>query len=607
MVICLIMSLYICLTGFTFELKDSNAASASTEATDETTKDETAEKKVYDISKEKIKVYFKGNYGSEDEEIDMYFLNGNKQIAYYDMDTVVYLMTKLYRDGYGDYEKDKKYELNYSVTGDGNVLFTRENDFSMLVDFDADKIIFDDYDMFTNHSYDMTTVDLSHSSGFNEKGEAVYLKRNDDLSLSRFGKFLTFDLDKYGIDLISQNGCYYIQAQTMADILLGATYTEYLYNGKCGIYANYVQLNADLSKNEGLAKVFYLDDPEARSQELIDYTYNELCMILDQMYGLKANHNIVSFKEYFAEIGLNGRSLEQMLKSEDPVEYEKALFVLTQRGLDDLHSTYRAPGAYAGINCIVEVASIKTGASTSLWNDAYKDFFTVRNEAFGGSVPAYQEVGNTAYITFDSFLPMSRDYYSDPPTDDNPGDTVGLLIYAHSQIKRENSPIKNVVIDLTCNGGGAEDAVAFVCSWFLGDAQIYLQDSMTDASSVNVYSCDANLDHQFDQSDSVSDLNLYCLISPVSFSCGNLAPCVFACSGKVTLIGQMTGGGSCIVLPLTTASGSVIQVSGYMVISALKNGSFYNSDMGVNPDIFLTKTESFYDRKTLTDYINNLK
>ena len=77
--------------------------------------------------------------------------------------------------------------------------------------------------------------------------------------------------------------------------------------------------------------------------------------------------------------------------------------------------------------------------------------------------------------------------------------------------------------------------------------------------------------------------------------------------GKVTLVGQTTGGGSCIVLPCTTAAGAVFRISGSMQISIIQNGSFYNTDSGIVPHFFLDKPESFYDRPALAKYLRELK
>ena len=124
--------------------------------------------------------------------------------------------------------------------------------------------------------------------------------------------------------------------------------------------------------------------------------------------------------------------------------------------------------------------------------------------------------------------------------------------------------------------------------------------------STSVYRADVNLDRSFDDRDTVEDKNLYCLISPVSFSCGNLVPAAMKSSQKVTLLGKTSGGGSCVVQPLSTASGAVFQISSAQRMSFLKNGSFYDIDQGVEPDYYIDRIEHFYDRNALTDYINHL-
>ena len=121
-----------------------------------------------------------------------------------------------------------------------------------------------------------------------------------------------------------------------------------------------------------------------------------------------------------------------------------------------------------------------------------------------------------------------------------------------------------------------------------------------------VYRADINLDHEFDERDTVADKKLYCLVSPVSFSCGNLVPAVFKSSQRVTLLGRTSGGGSCTVQPLSTAHGSVFQISGTQRMSFAKNGSFYDIDQGVEPDYYINRLSGFYDRPALTEYINGL-
>ena len=120
------------------------------------------------------------------------------------------------------------------------------------------------------------------------------------------------------------------------------------------------------------------------------------------------------------------------------------------------------------------------------------------------------------------------------------------------------------------------------------------------------YRADVNRDGVFDEKDTVADKNLFCLISPCSFSSGNLVPCVFKDSGMVTLLGRTSGGGACSILNVSTAWGTSFQISVNICASFLKNGAFYDVDRGAEPDYVLTVPDSFYDRAALTDYLNSL-
>lgn len=72
-------------------------------------------------------------------------------------------------------------------------------------------------------------------------------------------------------------------------------------------------------------------------------------------------------------------------------------------------------------------------------------------------------------------------------------------------------------------------------------------------------------------------------------------------------IGDTSGGGSCMVLPLASLVGTVFQISSPFRISFSKNGSFYDTDLGVEPDFPIVNEVFLYDRPALTEYINNLK
>ncbi|MBQ7476392.1 MAG: hypothetical protein IJT06_03235, partial [Selenomonadaceae bacterium] len=158
------------------------------------------------------------------------------------------------------------------------------------------------------------------------------------------------------------------------------------------------------------------------------------------------------------------------------------------------------------------------------------------------------------------------------------------------------------------NLGGEADTAIFTISSFLGEGYASLKNTMTNALATGVYHVDVNLDHKYNSDDrGFLNKKVFCVISPVSFSCGNLVPNIFKNSNQVTLIGRTSGGGSCVVLPMTTACGTNFQLSGPARLSFLKNGSFYDIDRGAEPDYPLMFPESFYNRAELTKLINEIK
>ena len=493
------------------------------------------------------------------------------------------------------------YDIKLKLEKDGDKLtlirtFGEGFDIPMTFDFSKNTISVMDYNFFFIERKEGTMIRL-HSA------DEGYVKIGDDNN-ELVGDEIVFDLTAYDIKMIREEDKYYVPFQTVIDIFMGEIPYTAVYNGEAVFFTTGENFYDDNDELTEFGKLYYSVEPKQRSEELAKFSYNELRLVLDYFYGLKDVHGIKNFERVF-----NNNGYDQLLSGVEPKNADGALYKAIHYIINDQHSRYLSASHYSGSDftkklrdamgqgpCRSETLAIKNKLSEK------------RKKYYPDGVPGYEEVGDTAFITFDDFSKPAKNYAEEAATAEDK-DTIGIVSYAISQILREKSPIKNVVLDLSLNLGGAAPAAGFVISTFLGDAHLSVRDSLTGACGTYAYKSDSNFDKEFDEKDTLAnkDLRLFCLTSKVSFSCGNLVPCIFKQSGDVALIGHHTGGGACGVTPLSTADGSVFKTSSNMQLSFLRNGSFYDVDQGVDPDYYIHDLGFLYDRKALTEYINTLK
>jgi len=558
--------------------------------------DGTSEPAEHDILQKQTKTYLTEPDISYD--LNLCFVDGVEDLPWLDLEIFCGFMNAFEQQFY----KDANYQLIYKPEGE-QVWLTRETGYYMNVDFEKNTIFFNDYDAFLHDSSDKALVDPVSASGYDADGRGELFKRIPTGSYDRYGNSILLELDDYGIQLIHQGEFYLVPAQTLSDFILApGTGLNLFYNGEEGFCANskcFGLVDSETQPLTELGERYYAVEPAERSEAMAVYGYNELCLMLDKLYGLKQLHDITSFDRLFTQLGY-----KESLMSTDPYVADVTLYDFIDLNLDDIHSSF------AGYSCQTgKRASEGTyGISGVALGNSYGYYEELRERQYPDGPVGYEEVGNTAYITFDTFRDnVSSAYYTALDEDGSlPDDTVSLIILAHNRIYRKDSPVENVVIDLSCNSGGSLNAAAFVLSWVLGEAPVSLQDTLTGATSTAIYRVDTNLDRVFDSNDQVDDKNVYCLISPCSFSCGNLVPAAFKASGRVTLLGRTSGGGSCLVQHAATAWGTYFQISGLQRMSYMKNGVYYDIDQGVEPDFVIDKIANFYDREALTAYINAL-
>ena len=537
-------------------------------------------------SGEKATLPFHVHSAQSSLSIEVLFLNGETGIPFVNAQTICDMMGAIYQ-----FEDMESMTLTAEQEGDV-VIFTRENGSSAFLDLESKVLFFTDYDLFVATPIAVNGLDVVWTGSADEH---AYLIGHKAISY-RNGENVSFDLSDYEIPVVEWEGVVYLPLQTASDLFFASVGDPTLYNGE-----RVMVISSGVITEGEESDLYYSAPDRTKSQAMVQFTYNELCLALDAHYGLKDEHEITDFDALFLETGL-----AEQLYSQDSDDTYRGLFTLTMALFNDGHSAVTAAAKSTEIPMKYE----ETFSSVFLFLKTYvamAKYKNARNTYYPDGAVGYEEVGNTAYITFDAFtLDTTKDYYNIELTNTTT-DTVELLLYAHQQITREDSPIRNVVVDLTNNLGGAADAAMCLVSWILGQSTLNLQDMLNHAQASTMYAFDGNLDRIYDsETDSVSNLRCFCLISPVSFSCGNLVPSAFKASDSVTLIGRPTSGGACIVQPLTTADGCMFQISGRLRVNTRQNGSYQSVDTGVEPDIYITNIENLYDRESLTDYLNSL-
>ena len=581
-------------------------------------------------------------------EMNLYYVDGG-DVPYIALTEFIPVLTEFYNIILNsDPENQVSFEIRTDGTNDADRAFlvTRtDNSSTLIIQPGDDTMIFTNYNSFDQKPGSSALVsfisipDLTESSNLSSYVEAlIRAQRNGESTaelqekmsglnkvkdpaedhsffvatnrvFNRRGAPLTMDLGDYGIDLLCQDGECYIPLQTVNDIFFGTHYVYMVFNGE--------KIIADVYHGT-LMDQAYEADPADMSEEFALFNFHELCFLMDHFYGLKQEHRIDSFFDFFAG---DTAKLSQ-ISGTDSISFDSAMTEVLTRYLDDSHSALVRYSWRSGQQGSTEFLGTMSniGYSAALLSQVGARLGDARRAAYPDGVPGYEEIGDTAFITFDNFTvnrPINMYYELENP--DDPQDTIELIMYANRQIRREGSPVRNIVMDLSMNGGGDSDAALAAACWFTGEARIALLDMMTGAETIASYRTDLNVNGialsdpedaalKYDSGDTVSgQYNLFCIISPASFSCGNLVPSIFDQAGRITLIGQRSGGGSNAVLPVSTASGLLFQISGPLQITTFKNGSLYGVDTGVEPHVRLNYYDSFYDREGLVEMIHHLK
>ena len=353
---------------------------------------------------------------------------------------------------------------------------------------------------------------------------------------------------------------------------------------------------------------------KTRSEEVAKYSYGLLCLNFDYFYGIKEFKSTGSFDAYFQAKGLKDR-----LKSTDCSVVSEAMYQFLHQNIDDGHSALLSLSAYEAPNNVTRNKyEIKyPGARVKRITGRSNELNSKRWTALGHNpgTRGYTDIsGDTAMVSFNSFVVQDcpgyfRNYIDSEADQLINLDTGGYMAGAIMEIERYNADaenktkVKNVVVDLTCNGGGSMATLPYIAGIMTANPCMTVKDATSGKVTTYHYECDFDGDGKY--GDTYADkFNFFVLTSSASFSCGTSLPGMLK-GTNVKIIGEKSAGGCAPVTHFSDGSGFLYQTSGADVVCYKSGDEFLSIEEGIPVDAEVSE-DIWYDLPKLSEKLNQI-
>lgn len=460
------------------------------------------------------------------------------------------------------------------------------------------------------------------------------------------GKYLTnpkeivYDLGSYDIKGYMDGGSLWLPFATCGDIFMSNVNYYALCMGDIAFFIDIDCVEPLMSDEDYIGRYISWLFSTTRSEDAAIFDYNELCFVMDNMYGdsgrtvLGKDLASKGLDKALEEYSDTTRTIRNYLKSQDVATYIAGISSLgrffqdgghTMLSLHELlldalkdypYEDIRTMAAELEKEVKAQKAVIEEGLPAIESKEEYlEELYALRAEKFGKDT--YIEYGSTAVFIFDFFELDDEawiDYYENGGP--IPDDTFGTAYKAMKKAD-ENPEIKNFIFDITTNGGGILATMMGMLGVMTGeDYTSFMEDKETGEVYKGIIDIDVNLDKKFDRKDNVKpfDLNFGILESAYSFSCANLFSIMAKLSG-IAILGETSGGGGHSVMNAASSEGLFRIYSSYTAFTINYGSEDYDEfaiEKGAVPDYVLVKTDAqgqkdismLYDLATLDRYMN---
>lgn len=415
-----------------------------------------------------------------------------------------------------------------------------------------------------------------------------------------------FDYSAYGIDLRGDGKAVYFPFATITDLYADLFYHYAVCNGEKVVVADRDSDTNDIGKQDADFSVAKLMTG-TRTEEMAAFSYGEICFVIDHFYGYPGRSPY--------ESSLKNNGLDRTLEASAEGKTIKKLLLSTKLedqavGMDGLNIFLNDGGHSMGWSAGYLLSNSDQPYMASYPELAarfYQEYYHGRltkayqvllisqlREMIFPDGATYHKKGDTAICHFNGFGHLDysawRAYYAGTgplPTLENVSVQDDMVVFLDALKRADEDPeVKNLVIDLTLNGGGSLDLVMALTSILYGESFTRCENPLTAERYEWNYDVDRNLDGKFDEKDKEVhyDLNFCVLTSRIAFSCGNYLPSLWRDKGLL-VAGEQSGGGSCAVGMYRSAEGFQYQISSTR--GRLSDKDWKNIDGGVPPQVVI--------------------
>jgi len=466
-------------------------------------------------------------YIVEDNTVQLAYVN-NGQIPYIDVQEFIALIKgAIVSDDILVTADGDKLTVSYDVVDDEEAENPESRTYTVEFDFLKNQAVINNFDFFDSMSEETQTdfgANLEVSDFIEGEGTATLM-----------------DFDDYHIRMFVEDGKYYLPLH-VADVFFTGSMFDVYYNGD-KVYGvdTYQLMDSDIIANTVTTTSF---NDENMDDEYRKYNYDFLVWAFDFFYGLKETYEIDTFYNFIPE-----ESKEMLLNGSDKeVGQEIFKFIYS---LDDLHSSH-VFGGYFATRSNIQITLDDLGERMG---EYYAEYYALEDYCAIKDDYALYDNGKTAVVFISGFEAETPEYFSEI-----------------MEIIQGIDTVENVVVDLSCNGGGII-GTAYQVMGYMTDQPLPINiknptDGFTSSTFLTVTT-------------EALDYNWFIKSSKLTFSAANLMTSVAKDLGFATIIGQDSSGGASSIAILILPDGSTILRSS---TSVLTDNDYNSVELGIEVD-----------------------